>query len=188
MVVVGPTHLTSSPTEASLPTRAIRGVRIASRERPSGDRAVEAGVLLQAGQRHRRRSASRRAVRHGGAKADVGVGVSRGYDAVFVAARSRWRADTHRRRCGIGDEREGRIRHRRPSFGRRPCVLPGLGRDVAGTTAGIPATFFGDNVDPDVNIALEAACAWLADLEVRLREVRLRLADEAMTSAFGIPR
>lgn len=59
---------------------------------------------------------------------------------------------------------------------------------MAGTTAGIPATFFGDNVDPDVNIALEAACAWLADLEVRLREVRLRLADEAMTSAFGIPR
>lgn len=67
-----------------------------------------------------------------------------------------------------------------------PDFSTGLGRDVAGTTAGIPANFFTERVDPEVRIAVEAACARLADLGVRLREVRLPLADDVMSTEFEI--
>lgn len=46
--------------------------------------------------------------------------------------------------------------------------------------------FFTEHVDPEVRIAVEAACARLAALGVRLREVRLPMADEVMATQFGI--
>jgi aspartyl-tRNA(Asn)/glutamyl-tRNA(Gln) amidotransferase subunit A len=67
-----------------------------------------------------------------------------------------------------------------------PDFAAGLGRDVAGMRAGVPVNFFTERVDPEVRITVEAACARLADLGVRLREVRLPLADEMMTTEFGI--
>jgi aspartyl-tRNA(Asn)/glutamyl-tRNA(Gln) amidotransferase subunit A len=67
-----------------------------------------------------------------------------------------------------------------------PDFSAGLGRDVAGTTAGVPVNFFTERVDPEVRTAVEAACARLTDLGVRLREVRLSLADEVMATEFGI--
>jgi aspartyl-tRNA(Asn)/glutamyl-tRNA(Gln) amidotransferase subunit A len=67
-----------------------------------------------------------------------------------------------------------------------PDFSAGLERDVAGTTAGVPVNFFTEHVDPEVRIAVEAACARLAALGVRLREVRLPMADEVMATQFGI--
>lgn len=67
-----------------------------------------------------------------------------------------------------------------------PDFTAGLGRDVAGTTAGVPVNFFTEHLDPQVSGAVEAACARLADLGVRLREVRLPLTEEVMDTEFGI--
>lgn len=67
-----------------------------------------------------------------------------------------------------------------------PDFAAGLGRDVAGTTAGIPVNFFTEHVDPQIRTAVEAACTRLADLGMRFREVRLPMADEVMTTEFGI--
>ncbi|BBX60971.1 amidase [Mycobacterium saskatchewanense] len=67
-----------------------------------------------------------------------------------------------------------------------PDFSAGLGRDVAGMTAGVPVNFFTERVDPEVRNAVEAACARLADLGVRLREVRLPLTDEVVAAQFGI--
>ncbi|OBH74564.1 amidase [Mycobacterium scrofulaceum] len=57
---------------------------------------------------------------------------------------------------------------------------------VSGTTVGVPVNFFTERVDPEVSKAVEAARALLADLGVRLREVRLPLADEVMATEFAI--
>ena len=46
--------------------------------------------------------------------------------------------------------------------------------------------FFTERVDPEIRIAVEAACRCLADLGVRLREVRLPMTDEVMATQFGI--
>jgi aspartyl-tRNA(Asn)/glutamyl-tRNA(Gln) amidotransferase subunit A len=67
-----------------------------------------------------------------------------------------------------------------------PDFAAGLGRDVAGTTAGVPVNYFTEHVDPEIRIAVEAACARLAALGVRLREVRLPMTDEMMATQFGI--
>ncbi|MEE6178318.1 amidase [Mycobacterium sp. 050134] len=69
-----------------------------------------------------------------------------------------------------------------------PDFSAGLGREVDGTTAGIPVNFFTERVDPEVSAAVDAACARLADLGVRLREVRLPSTDELMATEFGILR
>lgn len=69
-----------------------------------------------------------------------------------------------------------------------PDFPAGLGDDVAGTTAGIPANFFNDRVDPEIRIAVESACVRLAELGVRLREVELPMADEVMATEFAILR
>ncbi|MEE6177705.1 amidase [Mycobacterium sp. 050134] len=61
-----------------------------------------------------------------------------------------------------------------------------LGREVAGMTAGVPVNFFTEHVDSEVRIAVEAACARLAALGMRLREARLPMADEVMPTQFGI--
>ena len=61
-----------------------------------------------------------------------------------------------------------------------------LGRDVAGMTMGVPVDFFTERVDPEVRAAVEAACGRLADLGVRLREVRLPMTDEMMAAELGI--
>lgn len=67
-----------------------------------------------------------------------------------------------------------------------PDFTAGLGRDVAGTTAGVPANFFTEHVDPQISAAVDAACTRLTDLGVRLREVRLPLTEEVMATEFGI--
>lgn len=67
-----------------------------------------------------------------------------------------------------------------------PDFSAGLGRGVSGTTAGIPVNLFTERVDAEVRTAVDAACARLADLGVRLREVRLPLADEIMDTEFAI--
>lgn len=67
-----------------------------------------------------------------------------------------------------------------------PDFAADLGREVAGTTAGVPVNLFTEHVDPQIKIAVDAACTRLADLGVRLREVRLPMADEVMATEFGI--
>ncbi|OBJ90744.1 Asp-tRNA(Asn)/Glu-tRNA(Gln) amidotransferase GatCAB subunit A [Mycobacterium asiaticum] len=67
-----------------------------------------------------------------------------------------------------------------------PDFSAGLGDDLTGTTAGIPANFFTEHVDPEIRIAVESACDRLAELGVRLREVQLPMAGEVMAIEFGI--
>ncbi len=67
-----------------------------------------------------------------------------------------------------------------------PDYLDGLGAGVKGLRVGVPTNYFFDRVEPEVEAAVRAAHAKLAELGAELVEVELPLPEQMMALEFGI--